>query len=144
MVGVNSLRGCVVLSAVGVALLGCGGPARQMPPPKMEVRGSIAVADPEPRLILVGPARLLHLQIERKGPVHVFRAPRHDGTSADCRVVPPRGAVDGWPVKRAAIDISKDEVVCAKVERKARLSWHARPLPPGQTAIDPVRQASLP
>ena len=125
-------------------MLGCGGPARQMPPPKMEVRGSIAVADPEPRLILVGPARLLHLQIEPKSPVHVFRAPRHDGTSADCRVVPTGVDANGWPVKRAAIDISKDEVVCAKVDRKARLSWHARPLPPDQTVPNPVRQASLP
>jgi hypothetical protein len=102
------------------------------------------VSDPEPRLLLVGPARLLHLQIERKGPVHVFRAPRHEGTSSDCRVAPDLGNGDNWALKRASIDISKDEVICAKVDRKARLSWHARALPPESQPWEPMRQASLP
>jgi hypothetical protein len=111
------------------------------------MRESIVVADPDPRLILVGPARLLHLQIERKGAVRVFRAPRHDGTSADCRVAPARADADALPQKRKAVDISKDEVVCAKVEKvdgKARLSWHARSLPAEPQGPGSMRQASLP
>jgi hypothetical protein len=115
----------------------------------MEMRESIVVADAAPQLILVGPARLLHVQIEREGAVRVFRAPRHDGTSADCRGAPGPADADAWPLKRAVVDISKDEVICAKVgkvgkvDRKARLSWHARGLPDEPQGRGSMRQASL-
>lgn len=152
-----------LLLAVGGWTAGCAGPAHESRTGPAEVRQSIAVSDSQPRLLLVGPARLLHVQIEsdrRKSTVSVFRAPRKLGTSADCEVKAEggRGALSG---RGASVDISKDEVVCAKVEanvgkgkvskvdRRARLSFHALATPEvkskeaKEAAPAPLHEASL-
>ncbi|MEO5770070.1 MAG: hypothetical protein ABIS92_17070 [Polyangia bacterium] len=127
---------------------GCGGhvqSSRQATDGMREVRSSIAVGDSEPRMLLAGPARLLHVQVEkRKGVVAVFRAPRQEGTNADCRMPVWREEVRSTG-KGGAIDVARDEVVCAQVARKARLSWHVLAFSAPENWSPPlVRHASLP
>jgi hypothetical protein len=129
--------------AGGMAWAGCAGRLRPEQPPA-EMRRSIAVANSEPRMLLVGPAKLLHVQTEkRKGQVILFRAPRQYGTDADCRVARAGDEV-AFSAKGGAVDVTRDEVVCARVERKARLSWHALSTPDASEAPLLVHHASLP
>lgn len=132
MVVEQSLRSYLVASAVGVGLTlvsmgtaGCAGRMQQPVAPSGDVRDSVALLDSQPRMLLAGPARLLHVQVDkRKGHVTLFRAPRQHGTSADCGAVPePRQIV--LAARPTSLDIGAGEVVCAKVERRARVSWHA-------------------
>src|SRR5688500_17791103 len=84
--GVRSGLFCTVMGLVG---WGCASASTQRSrPPITEVRVSIVVADTEPRMLLAGPARLLHLHVEKRrtGAVTIFRAQRNTGSSADCLV----------------------------------------------------------
>ncbi|MEP6653035.1 MAG: hypothetical protein ABJA82_06725 [Myxococcales bacterium] len=154
MVVEHGLRGSLgewVLSLAMTGVFGasgCGGHLQSLGQATggvREVRSSIAVADSQPRILLAGPARLLHVQVEkRKGTVAVFRAPRQDGTNADCRTAAPREEVR-FTGKGGAIDVAQDEVVCAQVDRKARLSWHVLAFsPPEIWSSSLARHASLP
>ncbi len=116
-----SRRACLVLLVLGVG--GCAGRMGGWRSDHADFRQTLIVSDPEPRLIVAGPARLLHLHSDRSGPVVVFRVPRHDGTAADCFtdgtqmssvVMPARG----W------LEIPKNQSMCAVVSRRASLSWH--------------------
>jgi hypothetical protein len=160
MVVVHEFRrglSCLVLSAVGS--WACAGSLSQTNQSTTEVRGSIAVANLEARMLLAGPARLLHVQADRKARLRLFRVPRQFGTEDDCR-----GVLDGdevaVPKRHAEIDVAKDEVVCAKVEqmslsgkvpnagggrkegRKVLLSWHAKS--ESIAASETLHHASLP
>ena len=75
----------------------------------------------------MGPARLLHLDVERRGPVVVYRVLRREGTVTDCRT---DRIEDSAIVKmtRGSFDVLNDESLCVTVGRRATLSWHAQPL----------------
>lgn len=136
----------LVLLATGLAGQGCGGHLQQAhrQGEGRDVRESIAMTDREPRMLLAGPARLLHLQVEkRKGAVTLYRVPRQQGTSADCQATAGRDELP-LPLFSEAMDVAQDEVVCAQVDRKTRLSWHARARPGAGEPAQLLHHASLP
>ena len=126
MVAAYVVRSSLILFAGFLVTIGCatgetGGSVRS------DIRKSVAIADPKPRLLLAGPARLLHLEVERRGPVVVYRVQRRDGTVADCQT----DSVEGSAVveiMRGSLDVLNDESLCVKVGRRASLSWHAQSL----------------
>jgi hypothetical protein len=103
----------------------------------IDMRGRTALTGTEPRLLIAGPARLLHVNADRTG-LTVYRVPRQEGTEADCRVVKSEQAVD-WD-RESVLQIGKDETVCVSGRRLTQLSWHAR-----SARTEPVgtQQASL-
>lgn len=108
-----------------------------------DVRGTVAPSDPEPHLLVAGPAMLLHLSTEHAKGVTLFRVVRRDGTAADC-VAGPQRKGDVIEMAHGALYVSKKESVCATVADGVSLTWHARegvhPLSPPLVE----HQASLP
>ena len=90
-----------------------------------DMRGRTALTGTEARLLIAGPARLLHVNADRSG-VTVYRVPRQEGTDTDCRAVKTQQAVD-WDGE-SDLQIGKDETVCVSGRRLTQLTWHARPL----------------
>jgi len=90
-----------------------------------DMRGSTAVASTEPTLLLAGPARLLHVNADRRMGVTLYRVSRHEGTSADCRAVRQEAVID-WD-RESDLLVRKDETICVAAARTTHLSWHARP-----------------
>lgn len=129
MVGEHTLHRRFSLSVLsGLALVGIGcatapGGKDQF---EMDVRGTVAPSDPEPHLLVAGPAMLLHLSTEHPNGVTLFRAVRREGTAADCVAGPQRKA-DIIEMAHASLYVlTEKESVCATVTNGVSLTWHAR------------------
>jgi hypothetical protein len=81
--------------------------------------------------------------MDRRGPVTVFRVPRHDGTSADCFTEWTQSATVTMPMS-GWLEISKNESMCARVSRRASLSWHVERFKETAQPREPDQHASLP
>jgi len=99
-----------------------------------DVRGNAALAGTEPALLLVGPARLLHVNADRG--VSLYRVLRRDGTTADCSAVRKEALLE-WD-RESELLVRKDETICvaataraysskAPSRVKSSVSFHARP-----------------
>jgi hypothetical protein len=118
----SGLRGLGMVAGVAVGVAAC---ATTAPPP--DVRGSAAVGGMEPQLLVAGPARLLHVNSDRRK-VIVYRVRRADGTAADCHGARKESIVD-WDQETDLL-VHRDETICVAAEdrlgRLTQLSWHAR------------------
>ena len=128
MVGEHFVHRRFLLSVwSGLALMGIG--CATAPGGKDEfdkdVRGTVAPSDPEPHLLVAGPAMLLHLSTESVDGVTLFRAVRREGTAADCVAGPQRKA-DIIEMARGSLYVTEKESVCATVANGVSLTWHAR------------------
>jgi hypothetical protein len=97
-------------------------------------------------MLLVGPARLLHLHVEKRrtGAVTIFRAQRNTGSSADCLVPEAGQEAVPPPTHRNPLELSRDQVLCVRVGHRARLTWHARAFPAERQETTPTHyHASL-
>lgn len=133
-------RACLVLLVLGVG--GCAGRTGGWRSAHADLRQTLVVSDPEPRLIVAGPARLLHLRSDRRAPVVVFRVPRHDGTAADCFTVGTQASSVVMPA-RGWLEIPKNESMCAMVSRRASLSWHVERFTEAPTLPEPAKDRQL-
>lgn len=138
--------------AVALGGLGCAGASASARPAMFDVRGSAQVADAEPRMLVEGPVRLLHVDVDGRRDVTFFRVPRRPGSEIDCRqgavAIDARG-VARTGTSRLDLDVAANEGVCfaagsqAGGSRKVRVSWHARGQKAGTTEPG-VQMARLP
>jgi hypothetical protein len=112
-----------MLAKVMVGGLALGAAACASSGAPAEMRGRTALLGTEARMVVAGPVRLLHMNADKPN-VTVYRVPRLEGTEADCRSVRQELVVD-WD-RESALQIGKDETVCASGTRLTHLSWHAR------------------
>jgi hypothetical protein len=87
-----------------------------------DLRGSARVSKPSPALIVMGPVRLLHVNIDKTAGARFIRVPKHDG-AVDCG----SGAPLAWDGQSDLV-VGSGESVCVAVLHDARVSWHAQRL----------------
>jgi hypothetical protein len=138
--GRRSLSLVAVLGVAALAL-GCAGSITTSRQSRLDVRDTVTAPGASRRLLLAGPGRLLHIDVERRSVVTVYRVPRHDGTAADCGNEPPR-ADAVIEMTAGALEVPRDESVCVLMARRASLSWHARHVPAPSEPVS-ARHASL-
>jgi hypothetical protein len=89
-----------------------------------DLRGTARVSTPAPALLVMGPVKLLHVNVDKKAGAHFIRVPNHDGTMPDCG----SGAPLAWDGESDLV-VGAGESVCVAVVHDARVSWHARQMP---------------
>ena len=89
-----------------------------------DLRGSARVSKPAPVLIVMGPVRLLHVNIDKKAGARFLRVQKHEGSVTDCG----GGAPLAWDGESDLV-VGSGESVCVAVLHDARVTWHARQLP---------------
>jgi hypothetical protein len=119
-----------VVSAVAAALMasGCavGGVDRA------EVRVATRLEGASPKMIVAGPARLLHVDVHGRQELSLYTVKRAADGSFSCAVVASAGAL---PLRQRASNelnmlVPADEAVClangSGVARDSEVAWHAR------------------
>jgi hypothetical protein len=88
-----------------------------------------------PKLVVAGPARLLHVDVHGERVFTIYAVARQTGTDADCLATAASPAISVAPANRRRpldIDVPAGQVVClanaadATDGRGAEVSWHAR------------------
>jgi hypothetical protein len=132
-----------VLSGMGLVGICCATPMGGEHRLETDLRGTVGATNSEPRLLVAGPGVLLHLDVDRRRNVTLFRVARRDGTAADCIVGPPvNGEIIEMP--RGSLNVNATESLCATVAQGATLTWHARARTPASRPMELVHEASLP
>ena len=151
----NARNSIVMFTAAAAAVLaagsstGCATTSSVSPRGTNDLRSTASVFERHPQLLVTGPARLLHVDLDgnSRDPVTIFyRVARQDGTPADCR----QGASPVWAESLRApglnrivldVEVSNGQVACLVVDRAAEsersgrpvlVSWHARQSAPGR------------
>jgi hypothetical protein len=132
-----------VLSGLAFIGIGCATALGGASEFETDLRGTAGPPDSEPRLLVAGPAVLLHINADERRGVTVFRVSRRDGTAADC-IAGPQRTGDVVEMGHGAIYVSEKESVCATVTNGASLTWHAREGAYALSAPKFEHQASLP
>ncbi len=109
-----------VMGGLAIGMSGC---ATWAPPP--DYRGSAARVGAEPRPLLAGPARLLHVNADRRTPFTLYRVQTEPGKSADCAGARRDVVVD---LAQGAVVVGKNEMICVAAQGSAQVSWHAKPV----------------
>ena len=95
-----------------------------------DLRGSAHLTSSAPRLLIAGPALLMHVDVERSvGVLTLYTAARRYGTDADCSAGPSGETIPVRPSGTSPLDVgvAAGEVVClAAPAGRAALQWHAR------------------
>ena len=86
-------------------------------PAPADYRGSAARVGAEPRPLLAGPARLLHVNVDRRPPFTLYRIRTEPGKSADCGGARRDVVVDP---SQGSILIGKDETICVATQGVSR------------------------
>jgi len=134
-----------VVSAVAAALMasGCavGGSLRQA----SDVRVATRLEGATPKMIVAGPARLLHVDVHGRQALSLYSVKRAAEGSFSCAAV---ASSDARPLRRGASNalnlvVPADEAVClangSGISRDTEVAWHARR---GQDAPVEVLHAS--
>jgi hypothetical protein len=121
--------------AIAAGSPGCAGASGSIRPRTLDVRGTALVSDREPRMLIEGPARLLHVDVDGKPDVALFRVPHQSGSPADCSRPGVSAAADSLVrsgTNHVNLEIGADEAVCFAVRptgdrsQAMNVSWHAR------------------
>jgi hypothetical protein len=115
----------MIFLGLAFATVACASSSGAVGESMADMRGNAALAGSEPALLLSGPARLLHVNADRRMGVTLYRVVRHEGTTADCRAVRKEAVLD-WD-RESDLLVRKDETICVAAAGKTSLSWHARP-----------------
>jgi hypothetical protein len=119
-----------VAAVLGLALAagGCAAGQQQVVTARVhsttDLRGTARVSTPSPVVLVMGPVRLLHVNVDKKAGAHFTRVPSRAGAMPDCA----GGAPIAWDGE-SDLDVGSGESVCVAVVHDARVSWHARQLP---------------
>jgi hypothetical protein len=89
-----------------------------------DLHGVARVSTPAPVVLVMGPVRLLHVNVDKKAGAHFTRVPSHAGAMPDCA----GGAPITWDGE-SDLEVGSGESVCVAVVHDARVSWHARQMP---------------
>jgi hypothetical protein len=109
-----------VTGGLAFGMSGCGTLA-----PRADYRGSVARVAAEPRPLLAGPARLLHVNADRGTPFTLYRIPSGPDKPADCRGGRRDLVVD---LTQGSVLVGKNETICVAAQGIAQVSWHAKPV----------------
>ena len=112
-----------VTGGFAIGMIGTSGCATWAPPP--DYRGSAARVAAEPRPLLAGPARLLHVNADRRTPFTLYRIQTEAGKPADCGGARRDVVVD---LAQGAILVGKGETICVVAQGRTQVSWHAKPV----------------
>ena len=82
----------MIFTALAFASVACASTSGAAGESMTDLRGNARLAGTEPALLLVGPARLLHVNADRG--VSLYRVLRREGTTADCRAVRKEALLD--------------------------------------------------
>jgi hypothetical protein len=124
----------MILTALALATVACASTSGAAGESITELRGNTALKGTEPAVLLVGPARLLHVNADRG--VALYRVLRREGTTADCSAIRKEALMD-WD-RESELLVRKDETICVAAAGRAyptktpsrmrsSVSWHARP-----------------
>ena len=94
--------------------------------PSSDYRGSAGRVGVKPRPLLTGPARLLHVDADRRTQFTLYRVRTEPGQPADCGAAGREAVVVLDP--GAAVLVGRDETICVAAQRSTHVSWHARPI----------------
>jgi hypothetical protein len=114
---------CSSLWVTGGLAIGMSGCATWASP--SDYRGSAARVAAEPRPLLAGPARLLHVNADRQTPFTLYRIRTEPGKPADCGGARRAVVVD---LARGPLVVGKNETICVAAQGVAQVSWHAKPV----------------
>jgi len=125
--------GAIISAAAAVFLAsGCAGAGASGMQRAAEVRVATTLEAGSPKLMVSGPARLLHVDVEGHQTLNVYTVKRDAAGEASCAVAP-RG--EARALRQAAttelnLQVGDDEVVClanaAGDAPRVDVSWHAR------------------
>jgi hypothetical protein len=108
-----------VVGAFAIGMAACAGLA-----PRPDYRGSTARVGAEPRPLLAGPARLLHVNTDRRTPFTLYRVRMEPGKPVDCGQARQEAVID--LEQGAGMLVGKDETICVAAQGLAHVSWHAK------------------
>jgi hypothetical protein len=125
----HTSRKGVAAAVLGLALAaGCATGQQQVTTARVhsttDLRGTARVSTPSPVVLVMGPVRLLHVNVDKKAGARFIRVQRHEGTMPDCG----SGAPLAWDGESDLV-VEPGESVCVAVAHDARVSWHARQVP---------------
>jgi hypothetical protein len=89
-----------------------------------DLRGVAHVSTPGAVVLIMGPVRLLHVNVDKKAGAHFTRVRNHDAAMPACGGGVPL-AWDG----ESDLEVGSGESVCVAVAHDAGISWHARQMP---------------
>jgi hypothetical protein len=112
------------LGVMGGFAIGMAACASWAPPP--DYRGSAKRIGAEPRPLLAGPARLLHVNVDRRTPFTLYRVRTEPGKPVDCAGARRDAVIELDP--GAAVVVGKGETICVAAEGTAQIAWHAKPV----------------
>jgi hypothetical protein len=123
-----------IISAAAAAVLasGCGVTGASSMQRAAEVRIATTLEAGSPKVIVSGPARLLHVDVQGHQTLNVYTVKRDAGGAANCAA---RGRAEMRALRQAAstelnLEVGDDEVVClansAGDAPRIDVSWHAR------------------
>ena len=108
-----------VMGALAIGMAACATGA-----PRPDYRGSTARVGAEPRPLLAGPARLLHINTDRRTPFTLYRVRTEPGKPVDCGQARQDAVID--LDQGAAVLVGKNETICVAAQGLAHVSWHAK------------------
>jgi hypothetical protein len=109
---------------MGGFAMGMAACASWAPPP--DYRGRTARVGAEPRPLLAGPARLLHVNADRRTEFTLYRVRAQEGKPVDCGGARRDAVID--LDQGAVIWVGKDETICVVAQSSTQVSWHAKPV----------------
>jgi hypothetical protein len=127
------LASSVVLMVVGG--LGCATTAARSRGARDVHASTVVSGGGDGRLVVAGPAVVLHLDVEGKNDVALYTVPARDGTQADCDRA---GEGQATPIhrghsNRVNLRVGTGQVVCVSAPAtsgRSEVRWHARRLDP--------------
>lgn len=134
MFRINQVIGFSILSIVLASGAGCatvGGHGRGR-----DVHASAQIAGDTTRVLVTGPALLMHVDIDGRDDLALYAVRRNAGTESDCaaaRIGETRRLRPGVP-NLVNIQVPADQSICvgaAANTRRAAIMWHARRIEAG-------------
>ena len=104
-----------------------------------DVHASTRIDGDRARVLVSGPAWLLHIDVDGRDDLALYSVARRDGTDADCAT---GAAVEKKRLRAGApntvnLDVAADETICIAPVASTRIAsviWHARRLDAGSAA----------
>jgi len=126
----------VVTGLAALFCAGCGATGLAERPHTADVRLSIPMRADSPRMLVVGPARLLHVDVEGRGVVSLYSVQTVTGLEDDCMGAPLPAAMTLIPddTNQLNLDVPVGQAVCmapvkAEDRRLGAVHLHARRTP---------------
>ncbi len=140
-----SLVASVILSGL-VAFGSFGATAAAASRRGSDVRGQTVLTAAAPQLVVAGPARLLHVDVEGKRAVSFYSVDSRTGGPEACRAGSPsakRSALRTNASNQLDLDVAAGQTVClVTTEGPVQVAWHAQQAVAGTLGTDTVHASN--